>query len=113
MRTCQMLGVNGGFQSVTGATSFMGSRPTPSALTTIAGRVLRISAPIVGSKFTSQISPRCGLGEIDKVSSLPLFAFAHLVIGLVIAHHPSRLLCHFPATFLNGQPQETPPLFEG
>ena len=69
MRTCQMLGANAGFQSVIGTTSLIGSRPTASELMTTAGRVLRISAPTVGSKLTFQTSPRLGrelLGALDN-----------------------------------------------
>src|SRR5436190_23908620 len=37
-----------------------GSRPMASTLSTTAGRILRISAPVEGSKLTSQTSSRCG-----------------------------------------------------
>jgi hypothetical protein len=66
---------------VIGATSLIGNRPTASELMTTAGRVLRISEPSVGSRLTSQISPRRGLLLLDvlaKVASLPL----HPLVGL-------------------------------
>ena len=61
----------------------MGSRPTASELSTSAGRVFLISAPIVGSKLTSQISPRRGVRGLvfDNVATLPLFA-----TGLFVFH---------------------------
>jgi hypothetical protein len=38
--------------------------PTPSELTTIAGRIFLISAPTVGSKLANQTSPRLGTGNL-------------------------------------------------
>lgn len=57
--------------------NLMGKRPTASELTTTAGRVFWISVSTVGSKLTSQISPRCGVDELglDNIASLPPLAF--------------------------------------
>jgi hypothetical protein len=43
-----------------GAINLIGSFPAASELIIIPGRVFLISAPIVGSKLISQISPRRG-----------------------------------------------------
>jgi hypothetical protein len=51
-----------GFQSVTGTTIRNGKRLIVSMLMTTAGRTFWISAPMAGSKSTSQISPRFGAG---------------------------------------------------
>ena len=59
---------NASFQPVKGATSLIGNFPTESELITIAGRVLRISEPSVGSSATHQISPRSGITSM----ALPL-----------------------------------------
>ena len=69
-----------------GVTNLTGNRPTPSELRTIAGRVFLISDPTVGSRFTSQISPRFGLRGLvlDNVATLPLFALGRLSLALVM-----------------------------
>src|SRR4051794_31808378 len=73
-RTCHRFAAYRFFQSVTGATSLIGRRPTESELITTAGRVFLISAPSVGSKQTSQISPRLGDTGLVlyNVAALPL-----------------------------------------
>lgn len=81
----------------------MGSTPTASELMTTAGRVLRISAPFVGLKSTSQTSPRFGFGELlfvvlNDVASLDFVAFVEGV--LVVLLKLFRLLSHDLATLL-------------
>ena len=44
--------------TIIGAMGFIGNRPTASELTTTAGLAFLISAPMVGSKLTTQISPQ-------------------------------------------------------
>lgn len=56
----------------------------------MAGRVLRISAPIVGSKLTSQTSPRLGTELLDNIASLPGLALRGLLGGLVMLYHLFR-----------------------
>src|SRR5882724_11694681 len=93
IRTCQMLGAKYSLQSVSGATNLMGRRPTASELTTTAGRVFWISVPTVGSKLTSQMSPRrggAGLG-LDNVASLPHLTLTPLWFLLVVFCHALRL----------------------
>src|SRR6185437_12785722 len=58
-------------QSVTGTTIRSGSFPMLSMLMTTAGRILRISPPTEGSKLTSQISPRLGVGTVAMKIILP------------------------------------------
>src|SRR5438067_1830790 len=68
-----------------GAINFIGKRPTPSELSTTAGRVSLISDPMVGSRLTSQTSPRLGLGGLvlDNVATLPLFALCLRRLGII------------------------------
>ena len=76
-------------------------------LTTMAGRVLRISVPIVGSRFTNQISPRVGETLlVDKVSSLPILSLLHLGLQLVEVSHVFRLIRHPSTSFLKRQSHE-------
>ena len=85
----------------------MGSRPTASELTTRAGRVLWISVPMVGSRFTNQISPRVGETLlVDKIPSLPILSLLDLGRRLVVVRHFFRLIRHAPASFLKRQPHE-------
>ena len=56
--TCHRSFAKWSFHAVNGATSRIGNVPTASELTTTTGLVFRISAPTVGSKFTSQTLPR-------------------------------------------------------
>jgi hypothetical protein len=80
----------------------MGRRPTASELTTTAGRVFWISAPTVGSKLTSQISPRCGVTGLglDNVPSLPGDALCALWLLPVVFSHLLRLRSEaLPALF--------------
>src|SRR5207244_146415 len=64
------------FHSVIGAISLSDNLPTESELNTTAGRFLRISSPMAGSKDTSQISPLLmDRGSIfNDVSPLPCVA---------------------------------------
>jgi len=80
IRTCQILGAKYSFQSVMGATNLIGRRPAASEPTTTAGRVFWISAPTVGSKLTSQISPRRGVAGLgfDNIAALPRLALSPL-----------------------------------
>lgn len=71
--------------------SFRGSRPRESELITIAGRVLRIAAPTVGSKLTRQISPRFGKAR-SIVNEISFEKLAPLRILLVVRDHLIRLL---------------------
>ena len=90
IRICQMFRENCACQPVIGATSLIGKRPVASELITTAGRIFRISEPIVGSKFISQISPRRGLGGFvfNKISP---FKFTPFRIVLVVIGHLLRL----------------------
>ena len=76
-----------------GATNLIGRRPTASEPTTTAGRVFWISVPTVGSKLTSQISPRRGVAGLgfDNVAALPRLALSPLWLLLVVLDHPLRL----------------------
>jgi hypothetical protein len=69
--TCHKFPTYQSFQSVIGATSLMGNTPILFELMTTAGLIFLISVPRVGSKLTSQISPRCGEFElvINNISS--------------------------------------------
>ena len=90
IRICQMFRENCGCQPVIGATSLIGRRPVPSELITTAGRIFRISEPIVGSKFISQTSPRRGLGAVVFNKIAP-FKFTPFRIVLVVISHLFRL----------------------
>lgn len=81
-RTCQMLPLKWSFHSVSGAINRRGRRPNASELTMTAGRVFFISEPTVGSKLTSQISPRLGEGGLvlNEVSTLEIASFCALRI---------------------------------
>jgi len=81
-RTCQMLPLKWSFHSVMGAINRRGSRPSASELTITAGRFFCISEPTVGSKLTSQISPRFGDGGLvlNEVSTLEIASFCALRI---------------------------------
>lgn len=114
--TCQMLGAKAAFQSVIGATSLIGSRPTPSELTTNAGRVLRISVPIAGSKLTSQTSARliCWLPVVfDNVASLPQLPKRGFVLTSVVVHHWLGLFGQLLSALLNWQTQKSLSTCEG
>lgn len=73
---------------VIGATRRSGSARIESELTTTTGRVLRISEPTVGSRFTRLISPCFGFtGILKKVASLPcviLFVSVRVVSGCLL-----------------------------
>lgn len=90
IRMCQMFRENCACQPVIGATSLIGRRPIASELITTAGRIFRISEPIVGSKFISQTSPRRGLGGFvfNKISP---FKFTPFRIVLIVIGHLFRL----------------------
>lgn len=101
--TCQTFWAKDSFHSVSGATNRMGNTPTASELTTTTGRVFRISAPIVGSRPTIQISPRLIL--IHEVPCLPVLTFGRCLC--VMGDHILGLFFHDPASFVQGQPHET------
>lgn len=70
----------------------------------MAGRVLRISVPSVGSRFTHQISPRVGATLlVDKVASLPILSLIYLEPRLVERHHSIGLIPHPPTSLLKRQ----------
>lgn len=106
IRTCQTFLKNRSCQPVIGATNLIGKCPTRSELITTAGRIFRISAPIVGSKFRSQTSPRRGLGGFvfNKVSP---FKFAPFGIVLVIISHLLRLFSQQAASQIRWQFKES------
>lgn len=58
-------------KQIDAATNLIGNAPTSFELITTAGLIFWISVPIVGSKFTSQTFPLCGVNElvIDNISS--------------------------------------------
>ena len=72
--------------------------PTESELIITAGRVFFISGPIVGSRLTSQISPRLGLAA-NEVSTTHTGDFA---IAAIAIKEFSRLLAQNPAAFRQG-----------
>ncbi len=65
-----------------GGISLIGSRPSASELTMTTGRDFFISEPTVGSKLTSQISPRLSDGGLvlNKVSTLEIASVCSLRI---------------------------------
>src|SRR5690554_2834051 len=63
--TCHVWELKRGCHSVTGTITFKGSEPIESTLTTKHGLSYRISAPFVGFRFASQISPRLILIAIN------------------------------------------------
>src|SRR6266849_290238 len=98
-----------GFHSVMGTTMSSGSLPTRGTLTTPAGRTFRISAPTVGSKLTSQISPRAGSLIVERrvhyipdqfrVASIELRSTSHLRFQYAVAllkRQQHQLLCRPP-----------------
>lgn len=109
IRTCQRLPANTGFQPVIGATSLIGSRPIASELITMAGLCFWISAPRVGLKSTSQISPRFGVLKsiLDKVASLHLSPLG--VLG-VVGRKLLRLLRQNPTPLFQRQFHKRPAL---
>jgi hypothetical protein len=80
----------------------------------MAGRVLRISVPTVGSKLTVQSSPRFGRGlrAFDKVASLPFFAFTDLGPLLVVLDHSRRLFRHLTPPFFKRQFHKSSTVFQ-
>ena len=68
------------FHSVIGTTIRIGSVARASELAITAGRVFRIFEPTVGSRFTSQISPRFIRGQLFCVEGLPLGYFLVRVV---------------------------------
>ena len=91
------------FQSVMGTTIWTGNAPRESELTTMAGRVLLISEPFVGSKLTSQTSPREAILIINNLSGLQVvFRFSLLVM----IFYSLSMLCHYLPALLYGQLQE-------
>ena len=99
---------NAGFHPVMGATNLIGSLPTAFELTTIAGRCFWISAPRVGLKSTSHISPRLGptLLIVDNVPRLHRSPFAVL---LVVCDHLVCLICQNSPPFIERQLHESTP----
>src|SRR6266571_6038247 len=97
-----------------GATNLTGSRPTPSELSTTAGRVFLISDPMVGSRLTSQISPRFGLRGLvlDNVATLPLFALLQLLFALIVLNNFISLKSEYAAAFVNAQLHECATCFK-
>lgn len=68
-----------------GTTTFNWLRPMPGAVMTTAGRVFLISSPVVGSKSTHQISPRCGMivgvdGLFDKICLTEGFKYFEILV---------------------------------
>ena len=61
----------------------MGKRPIVFELTITAGRILRISDPIVGSRLTSQTSPRLGVALILNNISRCELAPAQVLLVMV------------------------------
>src|SRR5438132_11090073 len=87
--------------------------PTASALMTTAGRVFWSSAPIVGSRLISQISPRRGLivvgrlGVGDDVIGVQILPIA---IGFIVGCKLRGLLSHDASALLERQGQKGPTL---
>ncbi len=98
MLICQMLCLKQSCQSVIGAINFIGRMPTASEFTTTAGRFFLIYAPIVGSKLTSQTSPR--LGKCLILNYVPALQLLSIRILPVICYHLFCLFCHYSTTFL-------------
>src|SRR4030095_11747723 len=94
------------FQLGMGVTSLIGRRPTASELITTAGRVFLISAPTVGSRFTSQTSPRRGGLVLDNVTTLPEFAFLPVGFEFVFSDYCFGLFREYSAPLLDGEFQE-------
>lgn len=67
--------------------------PIASELTTTAGRFFLISAPIVGSKLTSQTSPRFAVAGLI-VNYVSTTNFSGFRILLIICFKFAGLLCH-------------------
>ena len=90
---CQRFREYQSFQSVTGTITLIGNMPMASELTTTAGRVFVISAPLVGSKLTSQMSPRLIVNDVPRLQVFPghiLFVMGRHLFGLP-GHDPSPL----------------------
>ncbi|OAD19931.1 hypothetical protein THIOM_004393 [Candidatus Thiomargarita nelsonii] len=86
-----------------GATNLIGNTPMALELMTTTGRVLRISAPRVGSRFTNQISPRLA-SFINKISCLPFLAF--YCCSFVVCYHLFGLLCQYLMPLVQLHPHE-------
>jgi hypothetical protein len=109
---CQRFVANLSSQLVIGTMSLIGSFPTASELTTIAGRVLRISDPRVGSKLTRQTSPL--VGNVCSVLNYVTFQeFSPLCTRLVIILDLLRLFRQDASTLYHRQLQERALLLQG
>ena len=75
--------------------------PTASELSTTAGRTFLISAPMVGSKLTAQISPRLAIAVLvlDNVATLPMLTFGLFRLYIVGFSDLVGLLCHYSSAF--------------
>jgi hypothetical protein len=80
--TCQRWRAKLGCHSVIGTPSFIGSTPTALELMTRTSRVFFISGPRVGSRSTSQISPRRGLliSPVGQIGCFPLSPVSRLCV---------------------------------